>query len=595
MCKTVLLILSIQVAVNSFAQTHTYKILEDLGSRYEYAHAVAFQEDGKLVVAGEVGGHPCLLRYDTTGMLDPNFGDGGKVLESWSCGQSPAMEDILIQPDGKIVMGTTFRSVDNQDMVVARYHKDGTPDAAFGTGGKVVTPVGDYNDRCMAIALQSDGKIIAAGGTNNSPASNYNYDFVMVRYDTGGNIDSTFGNNGITRTKIGLSDNMAHSIAIQDDDRIILAGEANDSIFSDVAMAGYDADGVLDPSFGEAGIRRIALSETYDYARAVTLQPDGKILVAGTAQIGLSNNYAALLRLHANGEPDISFGTGGVVFTGSGSDYARDVVVLEDNKILVAGITHPSVRISFSISQYNPDGTPDQSFGTGGLITVSFGDGDAEGNAVSVGSDGEIIVVGSFNHGSPEYFDFAVARLFSNISSQMVPLLSNPQNGATEQSTNPTLTWQPSFGATTYNIEISSSSQFDTHLIQATGLPSAMFTVNGLNSETDYYWRVSGTGFEGTSIWSETWKFTTGEQTDIDEPGLETIKLYPNPATDVLMIDGLENETSEVTILSMDGKIAVRLRKHGIKEIELNAMNKGVYVIKISSSEILYTGKIVIQ
>ena len=123
--KIIKVFITILLSVPSFGQTNTIKILEDLGTRYDYAHAIAIRSDGKLVIAGDAYGIPCILQYDTTGELDPTFGSEGIVLASWDCGSNPSEVDVVIQPDGKILMGTSIYHGDNQDFIVARYNMDG--------------------------------------------------------------------------------------------------------------------------------------------------------------------------------------------------------------------------------------------------------------------------------------------------------------------------------------------------------------------------------------------------------------------------------------------------------------------------------------
>ncbi|MBC8487073.1 MAG: T9SS type A sorting domain-containing protein [Bacteroidetes bacterium] len=427
-CKINIVIVISLSSINAFAQTNTIKILTDLGTNYDYSYSIAFQDDGKVIVAGDAWGTPCLIRFDTTGGLDNTFGIGGKVFTSWNCSSNPADNDIRIQQDGKIILGTRYYNGSDDDFILARFNSDGSPDLSFGDNGQVISSIGSYNDWCNAIAIQPDGKILAAGGTNNAPASNYNYNFALIRYNADGSIDSTFGNNGITITNIGLSNNIAYSMVIQQNNKIILVGEANDSIFSDFALARYKTDGSLDSDFGNGGIVRTPVSTTYDFAKSIDLQPDGKILVAGSAQSSLSNYNFALVRYELDGSLDNTFGVNGIVLTDIGSDFGEAVTIQPDEKIILAGSFTNGTIYDFATLRYNNDGALDYTFGTNGLISTSFGNGDSEGKAVTLGNDGEIIVTGSYNPGSPNYFDFAMVRLFSSISIGFIDIDENLAN-----------------------------------------------------------------------------------------------------------------------------------------------------------------------
>jgi uncharacterized delta-60 repeat protein len=590
--KTFLMIFINLLSLLSFGQTNTIKVLTDLGTPYDYANSIAIQNDGKVVVAGHANGTPCIIRFDTTGLLDNTFGTFGKVFASW---KSTGDQDIKIQTDGKIVLGTGFNNGTDYDFIVARYNVDGTLDVSFGENGKAVTQINKYDDEVHSIAIQSDGKILVGGTTNVSPTGEIKYDFALIRYNSNGEIDSTFGKNGITSTHIGLYYNIAYSIAIQKDEKIILAGEANDSIFSDFTLVRYNSDGSLDNSFGIGGIVRIALSETYDYARSVVLQSDEKIVVSGTAQNGLSNENIALVRYTTEGSLDSTFGSNGVVITDISIEFANSVVLQPDNKIIVAGSYTSSTIYDFASLRYNADGSLDNSFGRNGLITTSFGNGDSEGNAVAIGNNGEIVIAGTFNHGPPLYFDFALVRLFSKLSPQSLPTLLSPPNGSTDQSINPTMTWYTAIGATSYNIQISTSPNFDNDVIYCTGLPSASFSVSGLNYNTTYYWKISNNNNEDTSEWSDVWSFSTIAFTDLTERNMEQIKLFPIPIVDRLFINGIGDEISIVSIFSVDGKLIRQVKGYGNKEINFYGIQNGIYLIKISNSNINYTKKILKQ
>jgi uncharacterized delta-60 repeat protein len=489
--RTGLIVFINLVSLCSYGQTNTFRVLTDLGTRYDYAYSIDVQSDGKVIVAGDAYGTPCMIRFDTTGVLDNSFGLGGKVFASWDCGSNPADNEIKIQSDGKIVLGTRYHNGENDDFIVARYHVDGTPDLEFGENGQVISQIGSYNDWCNTIAIQPDGKIVAAGGTGILPPGYFKYDFVLVRYNSDGTIDDSFGENGIVTTHIGSSSSIAYSMAIQQNGKIVLAGEARDSIFTDFTVARYNSDGSPDTAFGNKGFVRTALSATYDHATSMVLQADEKILVAGSAQNGLSNENIALVRYDTTGLLDGTFGTDGVVITDIDQEMGKSLALQSDHKIILAGEYTNSTIWDFAAFRYNVDGSLDDSFGINGLITTSFGNGDSYGMAVAIGNDGEILIAGTYNHGSPDYMDFALARLFSNLVPDYTLILSSPLNGDTVQSMNPTLTWNPVFGASSYNLQVSTTPDFSSTIIHEPGIPFTSYPYCALNNNTTYYWRVS--------------------------------------------------------------------------------------------------------
>ncbi len=195
--KVVLIVSTGLLSLPSFGQTSTIQLLTDLGSRYDYAYSLAIQSDGKVLVAGDAWGKPCIIRFDTTGILDNSFGSGGKVFASWDCGSNPADGEIAIQNDGKILLGTRYHNGSNTDFIVARYQEDGSPDTTFGENGQVISQIGSHHDWCNTIAIQSDGKILAGGSTDTSLDGESRHDFALVRYNSDGTRDNSFGNNGI--------------------------------------------------------------------------------------------------------------------------------------------------------------------------------------------------------------------------------------------------------------------------------------------------------------------------------------------------------------------------------------------------------------
>lgn len=203
----------------------------------------------------------------TSGSLDPTFGAGGIV--TTDIGTDNYGEELIIQSDGKIVAAGSS----NSDFALVRYNADGTLDATFGTGGIVTTDIGNSSNSVVALGIQSDGRIVAAGYGNSS--------FALVRYNADGTLDTTFGASGIvTITDIGVV-----ALGIQSDGKIVAAGYYYNGSNNDFALVRYNVDGTLDTTFGTGGIvttdtGSVSDADT-DTAHALYIQPDGKIVVAG--------------------------------------------------------------------------------------------------------------------------------------------------------------------------------------------------------------------------------------------------------------------------------------------------------------------------
>jgi len=367
------------------------------------ANAVAIQSDGKIVAAGTAGVTDfALARYNTDGTLDTTFGTGGRVTTYSSTDPSyfydATASAVAIQSDGKIVVAGYAYNSDQQvnynqyDFALARFNTDGTFDSTFGTGGIVVTAVGegtDY-DYAYAVAIQTDGKIVAAGATG--PRSNYggtNDKFALVRYNTNGTLDTSFGTGGTVTTTIGTYSD-AYAIAIQTDGKIVATGYAYKGDYADFALARYNTDGTLDTSFGTDGAVTTAISDNsnVDNARAVAIQTDGKIVAAGID----STYYFALVRYNTDGTLDTTFGTGGMVTT-TNYDKAYAVAIQSDGKIVAAGhgYSSSSYYTDFVVVRYltgaatptptpqpspTPLSTPSPTQGGAGIIFGFINDAD---------------------------------------------------------------------------------------------------------------------------------------------------------------------------------------------------------------------------
>jgi uncharacterized delta-60 repeat protein len=276
-----------------------------------------------------------LARYNTNGSLDLSFGTGGKVLTNFPGALSQAFA-LALQPDGKIVAGgATDIFTPNTNFALARYNADGSLDNTFGTSGKVITDFFGNFDTINALIIQSDGKIVA-GGRADLVSNPTNGEFALARYNADGSLDLSFGAGGtVTTDFFGSIDNIS-GLALQSDGKIVAAGVAFVSNPGDkeVALARYNASGSLDSSFGSGGKVTSTLGSTDSHALAVTLSSGGKILIAGVT----SNNFF-VAQFNADGSLDSSFGVGGKVivdFSGSVS-FAQDVLVQADGKIVAAG------------------------------------------------------------------------------------------------------------------------------------------------------------------------------------------------------------------------------------------------------------------
>ncbi|HLQ44680.1 MAG TPA: delta-60 repeat domain-containing protein, partial [Planctomycetaceae bacterium] len=368
---------------------------------------MAVQSDGKIVVAGRatIGStfDFALARYNADGSLDTSFGTGGKVTTAIGTSTDEAYA-VALQSDGKIVVGGRATIGSNFDFALARYNTDGTLDTSFGTSGKVTTAISSSHDEIYALAIQPDGAIVAAGRAK----TNSYYDFALARYTASGVLDTSFDTDGKLTTAIGTRSDEAYGVALQADGKIVAAGRAYMSGY-DFAAVRYNSDGSLDTSFDTDGKVTTKFVTSVDEAYAVAIQADSKIVLAGRVQNG-SYYDVALARYNTNGSLDTSFDTDGKVTTSisTTTDEAYAVAVQSDAKIVVAGRTTVGSTFDFALARYTTSGGLDSSFGTGGMVSTAIGTSTDEVYAIAIQPDAKIVVAGRATIGSN--YDFAVAR-----------------------------------------------------------------------------------------------------------------------------------------------------------------------------------------
>lgn len=306
-------------------------------SEPDSAEAVAIQPDGGIVVAGwsngVLNGDLALVRYLSDGSLDPSFSGDGKVATDIGA-VSGQVYGVAIAGDKIVVAGRA-----GQDFLVARYLHDGTPDPSFSGDGRQIVEISTSTDYASAVAVQGDGKVLAAGMSR--PTVNDPYDFAVVRLDTAGELDPSFSGDGKQTTDMGGSDT-ARDMVLDADQRIILAGDGGDAL----QVARYDTAGELDPSWSGDGKQSTDVAED-DFGYGVALQADGKVLVGGYAVV-VDHQEMVLARYTTGGELD-SFGTGGVAKALTGdADFGLGLAVGPgETAVMVGG--------SFSIRTYSWD------------------------------------------------------------------------------------------------------------------------------------------------------------------------------------------------------------------------------------------------
>jgi uncharacterized delta-60 repeat protein len=390
------------------------KTTTHFGSGGDIAFGVVLQPDGKAVAAGyafhEGKKRFALARYNVDGSLDATFNSTGKVITSVSSGEDEA-HCLALQPDGKIIAAGFTRPA-TAEVALVRYHTNGTLDTSFGSAGKVITAVAEGDDDARAILIQPDGKIVIVGYGYRSSGTN---DVIILRYNADGTLDNGFGTGGKLMFAFGGSYDNGFGAALQPDGKIIAVGSTFDGL-DHWAIARITSNGTLDSSFDSDGKITTSFATGSQSASGVAIQADGKIVVGGEADIGGGYNFA-LARYNSNGSLDTTFGSGGKVTTDwhGRMDLGRSLAIQRDGKILLGGMArNPADKFNMAVARYLRDGSLDTSFGTVGKTLISVGSTDDRANALAVMPFGAVTLAGQSFNGSDD--DFAVVRVNANVT-----------------------------------------------------------------------------------------------------------------------------------------------------------------------------------
>lgn len=342
------------------------------------------------------------LVAQVAGDLDTTFDFDGTLIFNFTEGGNGA-SSMVLQPDGKIVIGGGAITDVFTDFALVRFNMNGTVDTTFGDMGIVSTSIGPFNDFCHNLALQEDGKIVAIGHTYLNSIGSETI-CALARYLPDGNPDPDFGDDGIITTDIGPNEQLLHSAAIQEDGKIVAAGYSGDMGNHAFAVLRYLENGELDNDFNDDGILTFGLGAGTSSANSIVIQPENTILVGGFAHNGTDDDFV-LFRLDTAGIFDMDFGIDGVVVSDFFEEWNRinAIAIQPDGKIVAAGYSGEFPEYDFAVARYYTDGTIDSSFNFTGLRLTDLGSGNDIAESVIIQPDGKIVAAGSFLPGSYQY------------------------------------------------------------------------------------------------------------------------------------------------------------------------------------------------
>lgn len=385
--------------------------------QFSQGFAVATQPDGKIVVAGRhsvFSSNPAdeglVIRYNANGSLDTSFGGNGKATIGLT-GLRVSFSSVALQPDGKIVAVGDAYAIPNSSMFIARFTATGQLDTTFNAIGFMKLSLSPYHgDSASAVKIQPDGKIVVGGCSYTLSISNYNYDLVVLRLHEDGQFDTSFNGSGYSMAHVTEGQDNSESMTLQDDGKIILVGSGRSGSDTDFIAVRFNTDGSLDQTFNGTGFVVTPVGTGDDMGRGVAVQPDGKIVVTGDAMDSVSR--MALVRYNADGSLDTSFtGTGKLISPIGLTASGWSVVAQADGKVVVVGERKEGTKYDLLISRYNSDGSADLSFNGTGYAAPQIQNG-SHAYGLTLQRDGRILVTGYADRhvGGNLYQDVLVAR-----------------------------------------------------------------------------------------------------------------------------------------------------------------------------------------
>jgi len=382
------------------------------GYTIDLATALVRQPDGKLVAAGtyDSGGNDpafAIVRFQADGQLDLAFGVSGAAIIQVGGGRDSAFA-VALQPDGKIVAAGTASRGSTADFAIVRCNPDGSRDESFGGGGAVLTRFNNGSHaEAHALVIQPDEKLVAAGWF----ATTVGESIGLARYLPDGRLDTDFNTDGRVTTQFdGASYAEAQALLVQPDGKLVVAGFNNASGTADFALVRYLPNGALDNEFSGNGKVTTPVGGSDDAAYALALQPDGKLVAGGRAGRPSTDSDFALVRYLSDGRLDGTFSEDGKLTTpvSKGKDNVLSVLVQPDGKLVAGGYANATGTTDFALARYASDGSLDGGFGVGGIVTTQVGPGAGAAIGLERQPDGRLVAAGWSDRGTAR--DVTLAR-----------------------------------------------------------------------------------------------------------------------------------------------------------------------------------------
>ena len=385
-------------------------------SGFDQGYGVNIQSNGNILMSGYTWPGTdfdfSLVSLEPDGSLDIPFGTGARVTTDLGGTFDVINEAIIDSLDRIVVAGVASFNI-NSEMAIARYLSDGSLDMSFGTNGIYVDDLAFSNPYVQAVDLDANGNIVVVGATNGG----FNTDLMVARLLTDGSLDASFSSDGYLTLDLGAMSNWGNDVKVLSDGKILIAGTTTDGIDGQFVLHRFFRDGTPDAGFGTNGTALHSIGNGDAVASAMGIQSDGKIVLVGFQFTGIDDDMVAM-RLNANGSVDPTFnGTGfNMVDGGSGYDRLTDVVILPNGKIAATGIAANGTLEDLVVVMFESDGTLDNTFGSGGVVTITSSGENNLGYAITMDPTGDLIAVGSRDDNSGSFFSYLAVRLLTGLN-----------------------------------------------------------------------------------------------------------------------------------------------------------------------------------
>ncbi|MEI6455943.1 MAG: T9SS type A sorting domain-containing protein [bacterium] len=491
------------------------------------------------------------------GALDPTFNATGYVVHTIDSTWNYPMA-LFVSPDGKILTGG-YKCDTNQlpiitTLIILRYNPDGTPDVGFGVNGMVSA---DYSSSALDITVQLDGKILVAGSGKIGSQTKGN--FTIYRLNPDGSFDNSFGEGGIVQDTLG---NFSSSVTLFPDGKILASGVGYTTLGLKTAfylLKKYNPDGTPDMTFGNSGFITTQIANcTGAYVLGMVMQADDKILLGDEVKIG--RNCNAMIRYNPDGSLDQGFGTGGIVVDSAGLRNGNyKLAVQADGKILVPGYVYPTdlSHPHYSLFRYNPDGSRDSTFHSDGHYIGE------EGAAydITIQQDGKIILCGNQKN------DSTIKR---GIVSRYLPS-GDPD---------------PAFGIEgKADIMIPENPGGMSKVVVA---PDGKIVTSGYCNEL-----LSSTGMllRRNTLTVRLNSFGLGMVESADNA---SVSISPNPFHEKILVEAAGLKGSVINVISMDGRLLGTFRPGSDrKSIDVDWLEAGMYLLNVHLERSLVSRRII--